>query len=101
MRTPLSKWRPRRRRHDDDMTICVESYLLRVIRGERKGPVPAALRSIFALLSYVYSAGLKLFLLPFRLGIRRQTRLAAPVISIGNLTVGGTGKTSMTQRVCE
>jgi tetraacyldisaccharide 4'-kinase len=78
-----------------------EKYLLSIISGESSGIVASPLRGILGALSYVYSAGLKLFFLPYRLGIRRQTRLERPVISVGNLTVGGTGKTPMTQLVCE
>jgi len=78
-----------------------DSYVLSIIRDERRGPDAALLRGALAGLSYVYAGGLKLFLLPYRVGVRRQVRLPCPVISIGNLTVGGTGKTPMTQRVCE
>src|SRR4051794_19166431 len=81
--------------------MASEKYLLSVIHDERQGPVASLLRTILAGLSYVYSIGLKLFFLPYRVGIRRRTRLSRPVISIGNLTVGGTGKTPMTQLVCE
>ncbi len=33
--------------------------------------------------------------LAYRLGILRQTRLAVPVVVVGNITVGGTGKTPL------
>jgi len=41
----------------------------------------------------LYAAGAALRSLSFRLGIEKTRRLACPVISIGNLSTGGTGKT--------
>lgn len=81
--------------------MLAERYLLSVVNGERQGSLATLVRAILAGLSYAYSAGLKLFFLPYRLGIRKRTKLSCPVISIGNLTVGGTGKTPTTQFVCE
>jgi tetraacyldisaccharide 4'-kinase len=81
--------------------MSAEGYLLTVIRGERGGATASLLRAGLSVLSLVYNAGLKLFLLPYRFGLRKQFRLPCPVVSIGNLTVGGTGKTPMTLWLCE
>lgn len=78
-----------------------EAYLLSVIRGERQGVVASLVRGALSGLAWVYTGGLKLYLLPYHVGLRKQAKLPCPVISIGNLTVGGTGKTPMTQYVCE
>ncbi|MGH9704689.1 MAG: tetraacyldisaccharide 4'-kinase, partial [Candidatus Acidiferrales bacterium] len=45
--------------------------------------------------SLLYNAATRLRALAYRLGIRRQQQLNGTVISVGNLTVGGTGKTPM------
>ena len=45
-------------------------------------------------LSVGYGLALQVHLGCYRLGLARRTRLPALVISIGNLTVGGTGKTT-------
>ena len=37
----------------------------------------------------------------YRRGLLRQTRLAGPVVSVGNLSVGGSGKTPVVRRVAE
>src|SRR5437870_2774639 len=81
--------------------VAEKNYLLSVISGERRGASAGILRGALGGLAYVYSAGLKLYLLPYRTRVRRQYRLPCPVISVGNLTVGGTGKTPMTRRICE
>jgi tetraacyldisaccharide 4'-kinase len=59
------------------------------------------MRGVLSCLAYAYSAGLKVYLFPYRIGVRKQTALVCPVVSVGNLTVGGTGKTPMTRLVCE
>jgi tetraacyldisaccharide 4'-kinase len=81
--------------------MSAQSYLLDVVQGRRKGPIAALVKVLLSVGSLLYNGGLKLFLLPYRLGLRKQARLSNPVISIGNLTVGGTGKTPMTQLLCE
>ncbi len=57
-------------------------------------------RGILGGLASLYDAGLEAYLLAERVGLRRRGHLPVPVISIGNLTVGGTGKTPMTQFLC-
>ncbi|GGO74747.1 tetraacyldisaccharide 4'-kinase [Bowmanella pacifica] len=37
----------------------------------------------------------------FRLGIKRSIKVAAPVIVVGNISVGGNGKTPMVIRLCQ
>jgi tetraacyldisaccharide 4'-kinase len=47
-------------------------------------------------LSILYGAGARLRAWTYRAGVFQQRRLRGVVISVGNLTVGGTGKTPMT-----
>jgi tetraacyldisaccharide 4'-kinase len=76
-----------------------ETYLLDVAHG-RRGLVPSLLRGGLGLLAPVYCAGLKTYLLPYKVGLRKSYRLDCPVVCVGNLTTGGTGKTPMTQTLC-
>lgn len=52
-------------------------------------------------LSLVYRTGVSLRLSLYRAGVLRARRLATPVISIGNITAGGSGKTPMTIHIAE
>ena len=78
-----------------------EEYVLSVIAEPGRAGLPAAaLRSVLEGCAALYDIGLEAYLAGERLGFRRRDWLPVPVISIGNLTVGGTGKTPMTQLLC-
>jgi tetraacyldisaccharide 4'-kinase len=79
--------------------MSAEAYLLSVAHG-RRGLVPSLLRAGLTAPALVYSAGLKTYLLPYRLGLRKRTRLSRPIVCVGNFTTGGTGKTPMVQALC-
>ncbi|MEY5097298.1 MAG: hypothetical protein RJA36_17 [Pseudomonadota bacterium] len=56
---------------------------------QRRGPLAAALWP----LSRVHAAALGLRRLAYRLGLKRSERLPVPVLVVGNVVVGGAGKT--------
>ena len=60
---------------------------------ERKGARGKFLWALLLPLSLLYGLGVQLRNLLFRWGWLKSVRLPRPVVSIGNLTVGGTGKT--------
>jgi len=64
-----------------------------IISGRRTGAVAAGCRAGLSLLTPIYAAGMALRNLAFDRGWRKSTAVPAAVISIGNLTAGGTGKT--------
>lgn len=66
--------------------------LLGLIDGA-PGVVPSLLRGGLRVCSWLYGFGLAVDLFTYRLGWARVTRLPVEVISVGNLSTGGTGKT--------
>src|SRR5262245_20922956 len=72
-----------------------EAAFRRLASGTWRGPVAAGLRSVLAVLEWPYAAAVRRRNRRFDLGHTLPARAAAPVISVGNLTVGGTGKTPL------
>lgn len=66
----------------------------RIVRGEINSRGDRLTAAGLRALSGMYGLALRAHLGAYRWGLARRTRLAARVISLGNLTVGGTGKTT-------
>ena len=76
----------------------LEQFAIEVILGRRHGPRAALLRALLFLLSLVYARLVQLRLFLYRKRVLRERALGCLVISIGNLTVGGTGKTPVVEK---
>jgi tetraacyldisaccharide 4'-kinase len=75
----------------------LEQFAIDVILDRRKGARATVLRWMLYGLSGVYRQAVILRLFLFRNRILREHNLGCMVISIGNLTVGGTGKTPVVE----
>src|SRR3984893_16348590 len=76
----------------------LEQYAIEVILERRHGIRPSLLRFTLRLLSNVYLGIVQLRLYLYRARILKEHQLGCLVISIGNLTVGGTGKTPVVEK---
>jgi tetraacyldisaccharide 4'-kinase len=76
----------------------LEQYAIEVILEKRHGFRAALLRVVLRLLSFLYLAIVQVRLYLYRNRILKERQLGCLVISIGNLTVGGTGKTPVVEK---
>ena len=77
----------------------MEAYFHSLVRGDKQGLGPAFQRAGLWALSQPYGWAVRGRNWLFDHGWKRSFRAAVPVISVGNLTVGGTGKTPCVEYV--
>lgn len=72
-----------------------EEYFRQLWDGKRNGPADRLLLNLLKPLSLPYAQALRLRGAAYEAGLFHSFQLPKPVIAVGNLTVGGTGKTPM------
>lgn len=79
-------------------TEVFETFVLEVIFEQRRGKRAALARSVLYVLSKVFQVAVKARLFLYSVRILRDSTLGVQVIAVGNLTVGGTGKTPVVEK---
>lgn len=75
----------------------LEAYILSIIEGRRRDRAAQAVGAMLQMLSYLFATAVQVRLFLYSRGVLRPHTLGCQVISIGNLTVGGTGKTPVVE----
>ena len=81
-----------------DWTETIETLVLEVILEQRRGKRVVVVRFILSLLSKVFAVAVKVRRFLYNVRLLRDSTLGVQVIAIGNLTVGGTGKTPVVEK---
>jgi tetraacyldisaccharide 4'-kinase len=76
----------------------VETFVLEIILEQRRDVRAAVVRVLLSGLSYLFKIGVKARRSLYNVRILRDSTLGVQVIAIGNLTVGGTGKTPVVEK---
>lgn len=76
----------------------LEQFAIDVILNRRKGFRASAIRILLSLMSILYRNLVSFRLWLYKVRIKREHNLGCLVVSIGNLTVGGTGKTPIVEK---
>ncbi len=79
-------------------TENLETFFLEVILEHRRGARATVVRGILLTLSKVFEVAIKTRRFLYNARILRDSTLGVQVIAIGNLTVGGTGKTPVVEK---
>ncbi|MGB2661104.1 MAG: tetraacyldisaccharide 4'-kinase [Candidatus Omnitrophota bacterium] len=74
----------------------IKLYILSIMKNERAGIIASAIKGVLRVLSWFYAVGIKIVDYGYKTGIRRKHKVSVPVVSVGNITLGGTGKTPFT-----
>ena len=79
----------------------IKVYMLSIMRNKRGGIFAFFVKAFLRVLSWVYALAVKIVDYGYTSGVRKKHKMSVPVISVGNITLGGTGKTPFTMMLAD
>lgn len=79
----------------------MKNFLYRVVTDDARGPLAGVVKFFLWILSFVYLFIVTAVAWLYRSGVLKRHRLGRPVVSVGNITVGGTGKTPLVIKIAQ
>ncbi|MBI3211907.1 MAG: tetraacyldisaccharide 4'-kinase, partial [Simkania negevensis] len=76
--------------------MSLETYIVDVIEGRRNPPL---LKGILLMMSQFFKAGMFLYHFAFDTHLMKRKKAELPVISVGNIIAGGSGKTPFVEKI--
>jgi len=83
------------------MRKSIRLYFLSIMRGRAVGAMACIVRFVLKIFSIGYWLGIKVVNWSYVSGIRKRYNVGIPVVSVGNITLGGTGKTPFVEFLAE
>ncbi|MDP8266127.1 MAG: tetraacyldisaccharide 4'-kinase [Candidatus Aceula meridiana] len=79
----------------------IDSYWLSLAKDKNNSIAAKVVKVILWLFSFIYGLGIRLLVWAYQAGVLPQKTLPCKVISVGNITLGGSGKTPLVQYLAE
>lgn len=79
--------------------MTIHEFIYSLITDQIQGPFTGFLRIGLTLLSFVFNVVVRIRALFYRVGIFKRRKVPRPVISVGNIALGGTGKTPLVEYI--
>ena len=79
----------------------MHDYIYSLMTDKRRGSLAGGIKFLLFILSIFYLLGVICLRLLYKFGILESVRLSKPVISVGNVTLGGVGKTPLVLNISQ
>ena len=77
----------------------LQDYLLKIIKGKKNSFSAKVVKFLLTILEYLYLIIIKIREIFYKIGIFKKNELDVKIISVGNITTGGTGKTPVVKKL--